>query len=180
MEAYLETMRERLNSGEKKDHLQKHFLYCHHWSDEKWKSMARGGGGKNGFQYCSDSSGTILYFRSLQGHSGRSLIDPSLQDNVIILNDFFMYIYHVGYAINLHSIINSGLIPGGQNFEQQTDSILSFCLWILTRSTWKHRVLHNTCTQSMEETSKYGVLGRHQSCSEERIEVLSNTIERNR
>ena len=31
----------------------------------------------------------------------------------------------------------------------------------------------------MEETSKYGVLGRHQPCSEERIEVLSDTIERN-
>ena len=31
----------------------------------------------------------------------------------------------------------------------------------------------------MEETSKYGVLGRHQPCSEERIEVLSNTIKRN-
>ena len=30
----------------------------------------------------------------------------------------------------------------------------------------------------MEETSKYGVLGRHQPCSEERIEILSNTIER--
>ena len=31
-------------------------------------------------QYCTDSSGTILYLRALQGHSGRSLIDPSLQD----------------------------------------------------------------------------------------------------
>ena len=30
----------------------------------------------------------------------------------------------------------------------------------------------------MEETSEHGILGRHQSCSEERIEVLSNTIER--
>ena len=30
----------------------------------------------------------------------------------------------------------------------------------------------------MEETSEYGVLGLHQFCSEERIEVLSNTIER--
>ena len=36
-------------------------------------------------------------------------------------------IYHVGCAIDLHSIINSGLIPGGQKFEQQTDSILSTC-----------------------------------------------------
>ena len=30
----------------------------------------------------------------------------------------------------------------------------------------------------MEETSEHGILGRHQSCFEERIEVLSNTIER--
>ena len=45
---------------------------------------------------------------------GRNLIDPSLQDNVLILDDFFEYIYHVGCAINLHSIMNSGLIPGGQ------------------------------------------------------------------
>ena len=28
---------------------------------------------------------------------------------------FFQYIYHIGCAFNLHSIINSGLIPGGQN-----------------------------------------------------------------
>ena len=26
----------------------------------------------------------ILYLRALQGHSGRNLIDPSLQDNVLI------------------------------------------------------------------------------------------------
>ena len=31
--------------------------------------------------------------------------------------------------------------------------------------------------KNMEETAKHGVLGRHQSCSEERIEVLANTIE---
>ena len=68
-----------------------------------------------------------MYLRALQGHSGRSLIDLTLQDNVIIPSGFFQYIYHVGCAINLHSIINSGLIPGGQNFGQQTDSILSAC-----------------------------------------------------
>ena len=38
-----------------KDYLQKHFLYCHHWSDEKWKtSMARGGGNKKRYQHCTD------------------------------------------------------------------------------------------------------------------------------
>ena len=77
--------------------------------------MAGGGGQKKIFQYCSDSSGTILCLRALQGHSGRSPIDPSLQDNVIIPNNFFKYFCHVGCAINLHSIINSGLTPGGQH-----------------------------------------------------------------
>ena len=57
----------------------------------------------------------LVYFRALQGHSGRNLIDPSLQDNVVIPSNFFQHIYHVGCAFNLHSIINSGLILGGQN-----------------------------------------------------------------
>ena len=70
-------------------------------------------------QYCTDSSGAILYLRALQGHSGRNLIDSTLQDNVIILDGLFQYIYHVGCAINLHSIIDSGLIPGGQNLSKR-------------------------------------------------------------
>ena len=45
--------------------------------------------------------------------------------NVLIPNNFFEYIYHNGCAINLNSITNSGLIPGGQKFWQgQTDGIL--------------------------------------------------------
>ena len=40
-----------------------------------------------------------------------------------------------------------------------------------------YRVLHGTI-RKVEETSKHGV-GRHQLCSEEKIEVLSNKIERN-
>ena len=31
---------------------------------------------------------------------------------------------------------------------------------------------------SVEETSEYGVLGRYQTCSKERIKVLSDVIER--
>ena len=73
-----------------KDNLQNHFMFCHHWSDEKWKAcMAGGGRNKKRYQYCTDSPGAILYIRALEGHSGRSLIDPTLQDNVIIPNGFF-------------------------------------------------------------------------------------------
>ena len=107
-----------------KDNLQKHFLYCHHWSDDKWKkSMARGGGNKKRFHYCTDYSGTILCLRALQGHSGRNLIDLSLQDNVVIPSNFFKYIYHVGCAINLHSTTNSGLIAGGQNSSKERQTV---------------------------------------------------------
>ena len=75
-------------------------------------------------QCCIDSSGQeILYLRALQGHSGRNPIDPSLQDNVLIPNNFFEYIYHIGCAVNLHSITNSGLIPGGQNTSSDRQTV---------------------------------------------------------
>ena len=110
-----------------KNDLRKHFPHCPHWSDDKWKkTMAGGGGNKKRYQYCTDSSGTILYLRALQVHSGRNLIDPTLQDNVVIPSNFFQHIYHIGCAINLHSIINSGLIPGDQNLSnRQTVFFLS-------------------------------------------------------
>ena len=78
------------------------------WRQVGEKSMAGGGGNKKRYQYCTDFSGMTLFFRALQGHSGGSLIDPTLQDNVVIPSNFFQHIYHVGCAINLHSIINSG------------------------------------------------------------------------
>ena len=49
----------------------------------------KGGGNKESFQYRTHSSGEILYLRALQGHSGRNLIDPSLQDNVVNSEQFF-------------------------------------------------------------------------------------------
>ena len=68
----------------------KFYLRNHHsqiqvWSDDRWKScLAAGGGSKRRYQYCSDDSGRTLYLRALQGHSGSNLIDPTLQDNVVI------------------------------------------------------------------------------------------------
>ena len=102
-----------------KDYHRNEFVHSQHWSDEMWKTtMARGGGNKKRFQYCTDPSGEeILCLRALQGHSGRNSIDPELQDNVFIQNNFFDYIYHIGCA--LHSMTNSGLIPGGQNLSKR-------------------------------------------------------------
>ena len=82
-----------------KNFLQNQFPQIHCWSDDRWKvCLAAGGGSNRRYQCCSDISGTIVYLRALQGHSGRSLIDPSLQDNVIIQRGFFQHIYHIGCA----------------------------------------------------------------------------------
>ena len=104
-----------------KFHLRNHSSQIQHWSDERWKScLAAGRGSKRRYQYLSDDSGRILYLRTLQGHSGTNLIDPALQDNVVIGSGIFHHIYHIGCAFNLHSIINNGLIPGSDLSRRQT------------------------------------------------------------
>ena len=99
-----------------KFYLRNHSSQVQHWSDDRWKAcLAAGGGSKRRYQYCSDNSGRILYLRALQGHSGNNLIDPTL----VIGSGIFHYIYHIGCAFNLHSIINNGLILGGQDLSRR-------------------------------------------------------------
>ena len=131
-----------------KDDLQKHFPHCPHWSDDRWKESI-----KKRFQCCAFSSGAILYLRVFQGRSGRSLIDPTLQDNVVIPsgllkdniicpNIFSQNIHHVGYATKKKISIRDW---------HREDKIWTTHLWIpwtkivgiLTRSIWKHSIMHN-------------------------------------
>ena len=103
-----------------KFHLRDYHLPIQNWSDNRWLAcVAAGGRSKRRYQYCSDYLGSIISLRALQGHSGDSLVDLSLQDNVLIGPGIFPYIYHVGCAFNLHSIISNGLIPGGQNLSKR-------------------------------------------------------------
>ena len=108
-----------------KDDLRNKFEYSQFWSDDVWKSkMAGSGSNKKRFQYCTDPSGQeILYLRALQGPSGRNPIDPALQDNVVLPNKFFEHIYHIGCAVSLHSITNSGLTAGGQNSSRERQTV---------------------------------------------------------
>ena len=156
------------------------------YSSSSWSSTSRrslnictmaGGGGNNKiFQYCTDPSGQeILHLRALEGHSGRNLLDPSLQDNVVIPNGFFKFIYHIGCAINLHSIVNSGLIPGGQilskrqtvfftsvdpmNKEHQDPDVIDLNA---PRLAW-----YKQHVWKQHQNTEY--LGWHQTCSKERI-----------
>ena len=103
-----------------KFYLRNHHSQIQNWSDDRWLAcLAAGGGSKRRYQYCSDFLGSIIYLRALQGHSGDSLIDLSLQDNVLIGPGVFPYIYHVGSNFSLSSILSNGLIPGGQNLSRR-------------------------------------------------------------
>ena len=125
-----------------------------------WKSkMAGGGGNRKRFQYCTDSSGQeILYFRVFQGHSGRNPIDPSRQ---CVNSEQFLrvHFYHIGCAISLHSITNSGLTAEGK-IQAGKDRRYSLRLWIpWIRITeirmsliWPNHVLHHTSRRSGKDT----------------------------
>ena len=147
--------------------------------------MAGGGGNKKRFQYCTDSSGQeILYLRALQGHSRRNPIDPSLQDNVLIPNNFFEYNYHIGCAINLHSTMNSGLIPGGQNSSGERQTVFFTAVNPMHKNHQYPKELDLTKPRLAPYKQKWKVhqdfrcIGSISAWSTKRIEVLSNKIER--
>ena len=156
-----------------------------HWSIRAWMSfLAKGGGQKKRFQYCSNpnSSEHLLYFRAIQGHSGGTLVDPSLPNNVLLPDDFAEYICHVGNAHDMHSIIQCGLIPGGKSLKE-TGMQYSSQPWIRCTpisinkkpsTTWINP--ESQCTKILGKHIKIQFLVYFESYSEERIAVPSNTI----
>ena len=98
-----------------KFYLRNHHSQIQSWSDDRWKAcLAAGGGSKRRYQYCSGNSGTILYLRALQGHSGSSLIDPAL---------------HLPCGKQFQSSFNcqQWIDTWRSRFEQKTNSILPAC-----------------------------------------------------
>ena len=91
------------------------------WSIKAWITfLAKGGGPRKRFQYClnPNSSQHFLYFRAIQGHSGGTLVDPALQDNVLLPDDFAEYIYHIGNFHDMHSTIQGGLMRRKKSQEE--------------------------------------------------------------
>ena len=76
------------------------------------------------FQYCSNpySLNKFLYYRAIQGYSGeKSLI--LYCKTMLLPDDFAEYIYHIGNAFEMHSIIQSGLILGGRSNRKNRQSV---------------------------------------------------------
>ena len=120
MEVYLEKMMVRLNSGESKTifrnisciviiGLTKTGREASQEEEETRKDTSI-------VLIHQEQSCTSELFKSIQDAISLILLYRTM---LLIPNNFFQYIYHVGYAINLHSNINSGLIPGCQNLSNR-------------------------------------------------------------
>ena len=163
------------------NNLQTHFLYCHHWSDNKWKSSMTGGGGgnKKRFRYWP-----IRTSNSLSPSSSRSFRTQSHWSFITVqcIHSERLLRVHLSHRMcNQFEFHHEFRIDTRRTkFEKKTDSILSTCgsHGQESHGSWQDRLGSTaSCTihaQSMEETSKYGVLGRDQPCSEERIEAPSD------
>ena len=90
-------------------------------------------------------------------------------------NKFFECINHIGCAINLHSITNPGLIPGGQNLRLR-QTVFFLLVNSMDEEHNDPHVIHLDAPRLAwyrqkvwKKHQKNGALVRHQICSKERI-----------
>ena len=184
-EVYLETMMERLNSGESKIIFR--IISCiviiglTKSGREAWQEAEATRKDFNILLFHQDKK----FFISSSSRSFRTQSHWSFITGQCINCGRFLRVHLSRWMCNQFTFHHKFRINTGRSeFEQKTDSILSSCEshGQRTQRSWESRPESTaSCTihaDSVEETSKHGELGRHQSCSKERIEVLSNTIER--
>ena len=135
-----------------KNYLKSQFPQLLYWSDDRWKACLAAGGRNK------------IYLRALQVHSGRNLIYPSLQDDVVIQSGFFHHIYILD--VRLIFILSSTLDWFFEVRIQARDRQYSSCLLIpetkstkstkstkiLKRLTWMYLVVQNTCIKHGRNT----------------------------
>ena len=95
------------------------------WLIEAWITFLAKGGPKKRFQYFlnPNSSKHFLYFRAIQDNQELLSFDPTLQDTVLLPDDFTEYIHHIGNAHDMHSVIQGGLIPGRRSLKRDRQSV---------------------------------------------------------
>ena len=150
-----------------KFHLRNHHSQIQNWSDDRWKACFW----LQGEVRNKDISIALTIreqfstsVRALQGHSGNNLIDPTIQDNVVIGTGIFPYLprwMHIQSSFYHHQWIGTWR----SKFEQKTNSVLL--------AGWSKR------WKSQRPASRRGILGRYWSCDQRRINILSDTIECN-
>ena len=111
---------------------------------------------------------------------------PTLQDNVLIPEDFAEYIYHIGNVTDVHSLTNSRPIPGGKGVSEKERQCVFFTAvnpmdehrfpanarYILDKA----RIVADKNEWKVHQNAVYRL--QLETCSQERIAVLSKPIAR--
>ena len=161
-----------------KDNLRNEFVHSQHWS------MARDGG-INFFNIVVIRQDRKFFF---------SKLFKVIQDAIsLILHYMTMYQFRtISSSTLLHRMCNQFTLhyefwidTGRTNFEQKTHGIL-YVWWSYEQRTQRPKQNWPRSTASCKAghhqkkwKKKHGVIGRDKFCSKERIQVLSNKIERN-
>ena len=167
--------------------MMKQFANAPYWPIDKWISvLAKGGGQKKRFQYCLNPNypQKFLYLRAIQRHSRRT-INPALQDNVLLLEGFTAYIYHVGNGKELRSIVNHGLTPGRVSLKTGRQAVFFTVEHPMDDQgglrgnpvrpvTSKSRAIQ----KYLETLAEYGILVQFEARSTKRTAIFSNKIKR--
>ena len=164
----------------------KKFINAPQWSIDDWIStLAKGGGEKKRFQYClnPNSPNQFLYLRAIQGHSGSGVIDPALQDNVLLPEGFTECIYHVGNASELRSIILKRFDSRRKKGSSKVRQSVFFTIVkpmgdqnglgeTLRLVTTKNRAIQ----EHLATSSKYSILVQFGARSRERTAIVPNKV----
>ena len=118
--------------------------------------------GSKRFQYSVDDSGTNGSFRALQGHSGNSLTDLSVQDNVVMQSGFFQHL--IVLDVRSSAFYFKVLISTWRSkFKQRTESNFPACWSYGQKSQWLCIAQH--LQKAWRKLQNESLSGRHQACS---------------
>ena len=112
-----------------KDYLRNEFVHSQHWSDEMWKStMARGGGNKNTFQYCTDPSGQEFFLSPSSSRSFRTQFHGSFITRQCTYSEQFLRVHLSHRMCNQFTFHHEFRTDTRRTeVEQKTDGILYVC-----------------------------------------------------
>ena len=111
-------------------------------------------------------------------------VDPAMQDSVLFPSGFAECVYHVGSSHDMHSVIQSGLIPFGKDAKKGRQTVFFTTVNPMFAHPHKQRAYDVTKPRvavylvKLENTSEYTLLGQFESCSEDGSDVRPNKIQR--
>ena len=104
-----------IESWRLKDDLRKRFEHSQDWSDDVWKNKMQEATIKDFNTVLTGQDKKFFTFELFKVIQDAIPLILHCRTMYLIPNNFFEYIHHIGCAVNLHSITNSGLTAGGQN-----------------------------------------------------------------